>query len=913
MLQRIIAFIGTLVLLSSAQMSIAEESNPGANSPPNVILILADDLAPGDLAGGDGKPTRTPFLDKLAGESVAFTQAYSGSCVCAAARAALLTGRYPHRTGVVTLNMNKYPKLTRLRRDETTLADVMKSAGYVTGLIGKWHTGRGDGYHPLDRGFDEFQGFDGSIDVGYFKYPFTVQRETRLVEDRYLTDDLTARAVRFVEKHQHRPFFLHLAHYAPHRPLEAPEEIIARYRKQGFNESVATIYAMIEVMDRGIGKLLETLEKLNLSKNTIVVFASDNGPDPLTGPRYNGHLRGTKYQVNEGGIRVPLFVRWPGRLAPGKREQLVSFVDVMPTILDLCDVDTPLQNRLDGGSFAPLLRDARAKFAVTRFWQWNRGTPNYTHNAALREGDFKLVRPFVTRGVRLKDSTRPVELYNLATDPAESQNLAGRHPEITKRLSLKLEQWCQQVESDRTRQTTKRPNIALLLVDDLGWSDVGCYGHKYHRTPNIDRLARQGMRLTNGYAPAPICSASRASILTGKTPARLGFEFVTKNDAGHQQLDAVVPMKTPAYKLNLPVKEKTIADVLLPLGYKTAFFGKWHVSQHYQRRYLAWHPDFGPRRQGFQTAEEDFGDHPYAWRGGARGPDLPAGKFPEDSMVERTARFIRNQQGKQQPWFVMASSFYVHTPVKNRCQWLVKDYAKHLPAAAANRTKRMEYAAFVETLDHHIGTILKAIDDSGQRENTLVVLMSDNGGHPEFCANAPLRGSKWHLYEGGIRVPLLVRWPGRIKPGSLSDTPVTGYDLLPTFATVAGATSADKRAEVDGVSIRPVFENPEWRPDRSLIWHFPYYHPEATFSKALPRTGVNDFRTSQTRPQSAIREGNLKLLHFAEDDRVELYDLRADISEQHDLALKRPQEAGRLRQLLEQRLNAMNARRAVKR
>ncbi|WP_013630511.1 sulfatase-like hydrolase/transferase [Rubinisphaera brasiliensis] len=915
-------------LLTSLCMSAEAEETAAASqqqrSQPNIVLILADDLAPGDLSQGDGEKARTPRLDQLAKESVQFTQAYSASCVCAPARAALLTGRYPHRTGVVTLNLNKYPMLTRLHRDEVTIADILKEAGYATGLIGKWHTGRGEGYHPLDRGFEEFEGFDGSVDVGYYAYPFIEQRTTHTVTDQYLTDDLTQRAINFVRRHQNEPFFLKLAHYAPHRPLEAPEELIQHYRDRGFDASVATIYAMIEVMDRGIGRLLDEIDALGLAEETIVLFASDNGPDPLTGERFNLELRGSKYQVYEGGLRVPLLIRWTNQVIPGVRDQMVSFVDLLPTLLELCNVELEAENPLDGESFASVLHDGNAEFSPTRFWQWNRGEPNYTHNAALRDGKFKLVRPYVTRGVKLQDSTLKPVLYDLEADPAETEDVAQQHPGIYERMTAELQQLSKNVEQDRTRPDSSRkdvtaseqqPNIVLLLADDLGWSDLHCYGHPYHRTPNLDQLAQEGMRYTNGYAPAPICSASRASILTGKTPARLNFEFVTKTEAGPQRLDTEVPLQTPPLTLNLPPSETTIAESLAGLDYQTAFFGKWHVSQHYGGRYLAWHPEFGPQKQGFQIATEDFGDHPYAW-GRRQPPALPDGQFPLDSMVQRTADFIRSQKNADEPYFVMASYFYVHTPVKNRCRWLVDDYEQHLPAGTKNRKQRLEYAAFVETLDHHVGTILQAIDEAGQRENTLVIFLSDNGGHPEYCANAPLRGSKWNLYEGGIRVPFIARWPKTIAAASVCETPVVGYDLLPTLVDVAGGTAAVNNSdlvadEVDGISVRETFTDPDWNPNRSLIWHFPYYHPETTYSKAIDEIGIDDFATSKTRPQSAIRDRNYKLLQFAEDDRLELYDLNQDISEQHDLSQQQPQLARELRESLEQQLNSMNARRAL--
>ena len=210
-------YLLSLCLLFAAGLLSADER-------PNVILILADDMAIGDLSSSNGGRSRTPQLDQLAKRSVRFTQAYSASCVCAPARAALLTGRYPHRTGVVTLNMNRYPELTRLRREETTIADVLKANGYVTGLIGKWHCGLGADYHPLRRGFDEFEGFSGSQELSYYQYTLDVGGKTVEVKDNYLTDDLSRRAIAFVRRHRDRPFFLHLAHYAPHRPLEAPAQ-----------------------------------------------------------------------------------------------------------------------------------------------------------------------------------------------------------------------------------------------------------------------------------------------------------------------------------------------------------------------------------------------------------------------------------------------------------------------------------------------------------------------------------------------------------------------------------------------------------------------------------------------------------------------------------------------------------------
>ncbi len=460
------------------------------------------------------------------------------------------------------------------------------------------------------------------------------------------------------------------------------------------------------------------------------------------------------------------------------------------------------------------------------------------------------------------------------------------------------------VAADETTQPAERPNILLILVDDLAWSDPAIAGHPWHKTPNIDRLAGQGLMFTQGYAPAPICSASRASILTGKTTARLGFEFVTKNEPGRQKIDMPTQLTAPPLKLNLPLDEETIAERLGRLGYTTAFFGKWHLNAHH-KRYLGWSPTHGPIQQGFQFAVEDFGAHPYAWKQNQPPKIDQPGKFDNDSMVNHVCEFLGREH--EAPFFAMVSSFYVHTPVKTSCRWLIRKYESIVPANTPNRERRIAYAAFLETLDHHVGRILDSLDESGSRDRTLVVFTSDNGGHPDFTANGPLRGSKWNLYEGGVRVPLIVHWPGRTRSNAKSELPVIGYDLLSTFVDAAGGDAEN----VDGISLLPAFDDPDHHDERALIWHFPYYHPEEGYAKAREKIGVNDFAVSKTRPQSAIRKGRHKLLYSYEEQRSELYDLSQDIGEQIDLSRERPEVAIALQAELEQQLQRMDARHAV--
>lgn len=445
-------FFGVVLLLAYMQSAKAIGEVTLVNKNPNVILILADDMGIGDVSLFNDGRTHTPNINRLTNEGAWFDAAYSAAPVCAPARAALLTGQYPHRTGCVTLNMRRFQGLSRMKKELYTIADVFAENGYATGLVGKWHCGIGEDYHPLKRGFQEFEGFYGFNIPDYFEYELMVQDSLIKVNDKYLTDDISDRAIGFVRRHRNGPFFLHLAHYAPHRPLGAPDEEIAKYLKKGFSKNIATIYAMIEIMDDGIGRLMAELEKLGIRENTLIIFASDNGPDPLTGERFNGQLKGNKYMVNEGGIRVPFIVNGPGKVKPGKVEELIHFIDIFPTLVELCNLRVSFKQGQDGESFVGLLKGENSQLLAARMWQWNRGVPEYSYNAAIRKGDWKLVRPFVSHWeIPMEKSKLKPVLYNIKEDPAEQNNVSQKHPLIFRQLTVKLEQWCREVEFDRLK------------------------------------------------------------------------------------------------------------------------------------------------------------------------------------------------------------------------------------------------------------------------------------------------------------------------------------------------------------------------------------------------------------------------------------------------------------------------------
>lgn len=469
-----------------------------------------------------------------------------------------------------------------------------------------------------------------------------------------------------------------------------------------------------------------------------------------------------------------------------------------------------------------------------------------------------------------------------------------------------------------SRHADTRPNIVLIYIDDLGYSDLGAYGREFGadfiETPHIDRFAAQSIKFTNTYTAAPICSPARAALLTGKSPARLQFEFVTKWEKDRYQWDDTAwttkfrdrPLVPPPYTLNLPLAETTVAEVLRSAGYHTAMVGKWHVSSHHQV-YNGWNPDFGPEKQGFEWTANTFGA--FGNRSKADRQHAKYGEFPPDALTDEAVRYIHQEHTA--PFFLYVSHYYVHTPLDNDLKWILDKYrekAKQKGLEVSN--KRIQYAAFVETMDYYVGQLLDAVNAAGLSENTVVILTSDNGGMPEFAYNRPFRGSKWNLYEGGIRVPMLIHYPNSVHNGTVCETPVTQLDFLPTFFEIASGKTYKGR-HIDGTSFLPLLDGASQREleERTLYWHFPYYHPEGDlFEEAAAPIGKEDEYVSQTRPQSAILQNGYKLLYFYEDERSELYDLATDPGEQKNLAGYEPELAETLTKDLLKYLRQVNAR-----
>ncbi len=413
-------------------------------------------------------------------------------------------------------------------------------------------------------------------------------------------------------------------------------------------------------------------------------------------------------------------------------------------------------------------------------------------------------------------------------------------------------------------QTRRKPNFIIVLADDLGWRDWSCYGHPYQETPHLDRLAAESVKFTQAYAACPVCSPTRASLLTGRYPARLRL---TDWIPGRKQWPTSKLLTVP-FEQQLPLAETTLPELLQPLGYRSASIGKWHLGGE----------GFAPTNQGFEV--NIGGDHrgsPPGYFGPFNLVNLKGGTKTDlltDRLTEEAAQFISDNAGG--PFLLYLPHYTVHTPIQAP-EALIEKYRRKI--ASMGLDGNPAYAAMVETLDNSIGRLREKVKALGLENDTVWIVTSDNGGlryegkaPKPVTDNSPARSGKGHLYEGGIRVPLLVRWPGVSASGAESATPVITPDL---FATVADIAGARPRATIDGRSLAAILRGRKL-PDSPLFWHYPHYSNQG---------GV---------PGGAIRDGEWKLIEFYEDGRVELFHLKSDPGERFNLANK---HVGRTREL----------------
>lgn len=437
-----------------------------------------------------------------------------------------------------------------------------------------------------------------------------------------------------------------------------------------------------------------------------------------------------------------------------------------------------------------------------------------------------------------------------------------------------------------------KPNFIFILIDDLGWRDLGCYGSSFYETPNIDRLASQSVRFTDAYASCPVCSPTRASILTGKYPATVGItEFIGGNNTGKLS-------KVP-YKHSLPLDEKTLATTLRDAGYQTWHVGKWHLGG--KGSY--------PEDHGFDV---NIGGSEWGMpSGGYFSPyhnpkikDGPRGENLTDRLCDEAMGLIKNR--RDSPFFLNLWFYAVHIPIQGKRD-LVGHYKDKILEMGLDKVETLVegekfsflekkdkkvvrrivqsdpgYAAMIQTLDENIGKLLDFLEEEGLSDDTVVIFTSDNGGlstaESSPTSNRPLAEGKGWMYEGGTRVPLMVRWPSLVKKGTLSSIPVTSTDFYPTLLEMAGLPALPKQ-HCDGISILPLLEGKEMNRD-AIYWHYPHYSNQG---------GT---------PGSSVRAGDYKLIEFFEEDDLELYNLKDDLAELKNISLEKPEITKKLHQLL---------------
>lgn len=420
--------------------------------------------------------------------------------------------------------------------------------------------------------------------------------------------------------------------------------------------------------------------------------------------------------------------------------------------------------------------------------------------------------------------------------------------------------------AERAAPSGRPPGILFILIDDLGWMDLRCQGNRAVSTPHVDQLATEGMRFTAAYSAAPVCSPTRAAILTGQSPARLQITNHLPDRASFIPDD---PVLLPAeVRDHLDPEAVTVAEELRRSGYATGFFGKWHLSGPGKGQ-----PEYEPTRQGFDVNRGGCGfGGPPTFFDPYRIPHLPSrkpGEYLPERLADEAIEFLT--KNRDRPFLLFLWNYTVHWPMEAPEPLLAK-YADH-EGPGLNDPR---YGAMIEGMDTAIGRVLAALDRLELRESTLVVFTSDNGGYSGVADNRPLRKGKGYLYEGGIRVPLIVRWPGRVRPGSVCGTPVVSMDFYPTLLQAAGRAPPEG-ARIDGESLLPLLLETGGLRRRQIFFHYPNY--------AFHRSN---------RLGGAIRRGEWKLIERFDDGSLELYRLPEDIGETRNLARERPRLAREL-------------------
>ena len=768
-------FSGAVILAAG----LAQANAPAADARPNIVLVIGDDHAWTDYGFTGNAEVRTPNIDRLAAESLTYTRGYVTTALCSPSLATLLTGLHPHQHGITGNDpVPGQPREAWLERffRHPMLPKLLADAGYVT-----MHTGKYWMRKPADAGFTRDM---GETDRHGGK-ALAIGRET--MQPIYDAIDASAK--------ESKPFFIWYAPFLPHTPHNPPKRLLDKYAAIE-PPARAKYYAMIEWLDETVGDLMANLKSRGIDENTLVVYLNDNG--------WNDFGKLTPY---ENGVRTPVVLRWPKKLAARTdREHLASNIDVVPTLLAAAGVPVP------AGLPGVNLLDEKAVTARDTIF-----LSHFTHDmvAADDPGGSLLTRSCIHGGWKLvewqpslpdngkqegkarKNPGSRQELFDLAADPAETRNLAADRPEMVADLAARLDGWWKPGVAKRG------PNVVFLLTDDQGYGDVSAHGNPVLKTPNLDRLHAEGVRFTDFHV-SPTCSPTRSALLTGR------HEF--KNGVTHTILE----------RERLTPDATTIAEVLKSAGYTTGIFGKWHLGDE---------DAYQPGRRGF--------DEVFIHGGGGIGQIFPGscGDAPGNSYFDpailhngtfvktkgyctdlfygRAIEWMDEQRKAGRPFFAYVPTNAPHGPL------VVRPEDKALFEGKGLTDDEARFYGMIHNIDENVGRLLAKLDAWGIAEDTLVVFMNDNGGTVGVKRfNAGMRGSKVTPWLGGTRSSSFWRWPGTLKPSDRSAL-AAHVDFFPTVAEIAGIAIPDAaRGQVEGRSLVPLLKDPAaaW-PDRMLFTH----------------------------------------------------------------------------------------------
>ncbi len=887
------AVVACVLGRSVAAADAVAATRPG---PRNVVLIISDDQHWRDYGFMGHERLRTPHLDRLARESLVYRCGYVPSSLCCPSLASIITGRLPHEHRIVGNDPPEQPgvprnspegkaafmagreAMNRHLAEWPLLPQLLADRGYRSLQTGKWWQG------DFKRG-----GFTDGMTKGQRHGDEGLAIGRKSMQPVY---DFIGRC-----RDDGKPFFVWYAPMLPHDPHDPPQELVDHYAAHADSLHVARYWGNVERFDRTVGDLLDHLDREKLSQDTLVVYVTDNGwiqshDRPQFAPR-------SKLSPYEGGLRTPIMLRQPGAIQPRTSDALAASLDIMPTVLAACGVSAPAGlpgvNLLDeravaarrqifGECYTHTLVDLDDP-ARSLLWRWTirddrqaSGSHRWKliePTSAAAEGEFPegpagKVDPHSQERWRRRET----ELFDLTSDPDETKNLAAEKPQLVRELSQSLvANWASQAapaaapHAPAAAAGAKRPpNLLVFLADDLGARDLGCTGSTFYRTPTIDRLAAEGVLFTRGYSACPVCSPTRAALVTGRHPARVR---ITNYIGG----DRRGPLLPADYLRSLPDEEVTLPELLRERGYTSGVFGKWHLG-----------PPKEIERHGFAVTGST-----------AVGP----GSGPIDdplharAIAAQAAEFIAAHADR--PFFCYVPMHSPHVPLVTRPELALEEGRRAVgvgprfdppPQHPGDPFTRMVqdhpvYSGMIREMDETVATVLAALEKSGQAGNTLVVFSSDNGGVSTAegapTSNLPLRAGKGFVYEGGIRVPLVVRWPGVARAGATCDVPVTTLDVAATLLAAAGC--APPAAGLDGQSLRPLVDSSGGLAPRDLVWHYPHYSNQGGKPAAALIAG------------DGPRPGMEKLVEHFEDGRVELFDLADDPGEYRDLARERPDRA----------------------